>query len=908
MTHQFQGPRDRRATPNSPEWLTGVADFVQDTPALQEGPYSISGLVDFLQQAAEDPSVQRAVHWGKQTPEGVQKWVTEDIPDLAQAAQSVGQFRRDPVETLRGTDWGAAADLAKGVSGKVGEVYREGAQKDGVNQGVVDAVQGVYEVAKRSGKGILELIGQVMDERGLAGLTGPEDFLGPAGKGGGLVSGLLMAKKKFPLPDPKPTSLAQQIYTPKDRRGFLGPVPPEYLEAIPDNHHHLLIPDPKNAASKATDIRQVSATFNPNIEKGGDRRTPWDWADDRGARVLDIGGGREDDAIRHMQDNFGVELQVQDVYNRDPAHNARVLAEFSSEPADYVTLNSVLNVIPTPEARRRVLQSAYDLVVPGGELRISIHRGSGDKKVSEGALDAQTGLRAKQNNRPAGDYLEEVGNVFGPANVTVHGQFIVARRSPDILNTLGKGIEVEPQTGRVIPQAFPTAEKGGELVVNPDDLTPSPVTIDAMYDAYDPALAGTVNPKTGKPVTALEKDVKLMTDERWITEKGEKVLDPPYVNLPDKMRDASDPKEIIEFMKEHEAENLVYLFERMDPEDRARAMKWYDGANKIANRFAKKYNVTVEQAAGVIAALSPQKEWFSNVAMAERILDMWTHAGDQPFDAKMMQVAASIPAIRGKTQGNFTWDDVVRIEGKTLHEIEDPVLQAIWLRVYSQAHHNPQHRIVTPEGDPGDYVYNMPEIDKKTGEMIAMSKPGALSWSDAGSTASAVRVLRDGSMGSISRAMGGAHKVRSFYNNIIFPNDPGGGLSLPPSVTMDTHAIAASLMRPLGASHPHVKHSMGSGSKAAATGLQGLYPLHADAYREASKRVGLEYPRQLQSVTWEAVRGLFSPAYKRNVAAVGGVEDAWKQFQTGAADAPTTRRRIYEFAGGIDRPSWAEGR
>lgn len=66
----------------------------------------------------------------------------------------------------------------------------------------------------------------------------------------------------------------------------------------------------------------------------------------------------------------------------------------------------------------------------------------------------------------------------------------------------------------------------------------------------------------------------------------------------------------------------------------------YDGANKIANELAPKYNVTNEQASAILAVFSPQKDWFMNVTQAEQMLHVMrnyqnTVMGGAAFDAEV---------------------------------------------------------------------------------------------------------------------------------------------------------------------------------------------------------------------------------------------------------------------------------
>ena len=103
-------------------------------------------------------------------------------------------------------------------------------------------------------------------------------------------------------------------------------------------------------------------------------------------------------------------------------------------------------------------------------------------------------------------------------------------------------------------------------------------------------------------------------------------------------------------------ENLIQLF----PQDlRTFASLWYDGANRIANSFAKTYRVTVEQAAAVLGVNSPQKDWFMNVALAERIMKIWSSKQNAKFDGAM---AANFMARAGEPsqildkEGNVKWE------------------------------------------------------------------------------------------------------------------------------------------------------------------------------------------------------------------------------------------------------------
>jgi hypothetical protein len=49
--------------------------------------------------------------------------------------------------------------------------------------------------------------------------------------------------------------------------------------------------------------------------------------------------------------------------------------------------------------------------------------------------------------------------------------------------------------------------------------------------------------------------------------------------------------------------------------------------------MGKEYGLTDMQVSGILAAMSPQKDWFQNVSMAERAIDILSKRGDMAWDA-----------------------------------------------------------------------------------------------------------------------------------------------------------------------------------------------------------------------------------------------------------------------------------
>ena len=334
-------------------------------------------------------------------------------------------------------------------------------------------------------------------------------------------------------------------------------------------------------------------------------------------------------------------------------------------------------------------------------------------------------------------------------------------------------------------------------------------------------------------------------------------------------------------------DNLIYLHDAVPEGTRQRSKLWYDGARNITDRFAADYGVPDQAVSGVLAVLSPQKDWFMNVSLGQRVLDIMTTKQATKWDGAMDEMAK---VIWSKPQYAPMVD---AIKGKALSEISDPGLKAMWLRTYDQAHLPREHQIVSPEGD---FVGVRMNSDGKT--------PTKTGWGSLNEIGKAVVILEDPTKATISSSLGDMHKVRNFYNNIYAPNDPSG------AVTIDTHAVAAGLMRPLSGNSREVMHNFGSGLKgevgpknSSITGVQGTYGLYAEAYRRAAQERGI-LPREMQSITWEAVRGLFPDTFKSQAKNVDQVDSIWLKYRKGQLSLDEARNEVIKSAGGINAPEW----
>jgi hypothetical protein len=380
----------------------------------------------------------------------------------------------------------------------------------------------------------------------------------------------------------------------------------------------------------------------------------------------------------------------------------------------------------------------------------------------------------------------------------------------------------------------------------------------------------------------------------------------------------SSPDDLHEALVGHMVDNLRSLYDATG-DWRKGAVNWYDGANSLALDLAKAHGLEPRQAAGIYASLSPQKDWNENVEMGNRVAHIMSTASDTPMSEAMQALwerKYNQPYVLDDA-GNQLFDkkgapvanenykpkwqpDYDAIQGKTLGEIssDDKTQLGLWIRLHDEAHdptgHGTAVRVVKPDGSYGDVM------------------PAPMRWNTNNFIGNAGAIYRDGSLENISQTLGDGHKVRNFYNNIISPNAGS-------DVTIDTHAIAAANLMPWGSGRPEVAYGLGTSSPVkqyreqgwpttpsagADNGSLGLYPLYAEAYRRLASELGL-LPRQVQSVTWEGVKGLFSDKDRRNNRLIDSHSDMWRAVENGSRTADDVRAQI--LGRGITPPDWSRG-
>ena len=481
-------------------------------------------------------------------------------------------------------------------------------------------------------------------------------------------------------------------------------------------------------------------------------------------------------------------------------------------------------------------------------------------------MAAQEAKRAGEGGDYGGMALAALGAVpaFGPVEEAVK---VAKGLRPSKLSKEAKGLSEIESHPHEIDSRLPTGAKGIEM-----DVAGGPKIVDyESMKATDPLF---------------EKNVGVTRD---------------YPHAHEGVKDMSH-EEAAEHFIDHVKDNLLWLHDQIPENIRGRSSLWYDGGNKIVKDWAKKYGISESSAAGALAALSPQKDWFQNVSLADRVLDTIKGRGDNFYHGYSMTPAMekfflNTPSLnKEKYQPVFT-----AIQGKSLGDIhkmdmpddEKAILKAMWVRLHDQTERAPHYQLVHPEGTLGEFATNANGAKSKAG------------WGSLAEIAKAIRAVETGGgKENLNGLMGEKHKVRSFYNNLLAPNSPRG------DVTIDTHAVAAGLLRPLSGNDLEVAHNFanyaGKGmpgvAGSAASGIQGTYPLYAEAYRRAAKERGI-LPRQMQSITWEGVRGLFPDVFK-NPANNKVINSIWKQHAEGKINKDQARQQILDFAGGINAPEW----
>ena len=341
---------------------------------------------------------------------------------------------------------------------------------------------------------------------------------------------------------------------------------------------------------------------------------------------------------------------------------------------------------------------------------------------------------------------------------------------------------------------------------------------------------------------------------------------------------AGDSDQAVRTVVDQMKENLKFLYSFADKHTQV----WYDGARALVDDRVKLWGFNDASVAGVYAALSPTKDWDQNVHIADMLMETYKNKQDTVWSPEMDEKANTLWSAK-----NMPIVDKVR--GKKLGELTTAAEKAVWIRTYDETHNDTEYRRVLPDGSLGSFMTNKDGTSQK------------VVWQSLPSITNAINALEaNGDRDKISAAMGTAHKVRSFYNNILDPHSRNA------DVTIDTHAVGAALLRQLTGDDAAVMHNFGlaperankpegweATSNSIKTGLSGTYSVYADAYREAAAELGIQ-ARQLQSAVWVVKRETFSNLSDKQAESV---EAIWRAYRNSDLTLRDAHAAIAELAG-----------
>ncbi len=485
-------------------------------------------------------------------------------------------------------------------------------------------------------------------------------------------------------------------------------------------------------------------------------------------------------------------------------------------------------------------------------------------------------------------------------------------------------------------------------------------------------IEGDKRSSTGELIMSRESVRK--ADESFYIKTAQYISKIPIIEgaLPSDLKNPktlADADKVHDIFKEIVVGNLLYLHDKFPKDLRGIASLWYDGANILARQMADKYGIEFEKSAAILAAFSPQKDWFQNIRLAEVTMEALSNHSDYKIDQGMIDYAINVEenafiekikknksitneeadkiTINGKKLASldFTKEEIKnwakskkgemnekeidkivswfnsttkilkyksefsKLKNKKLGDVSNSSHHAVMLRAFIQT--NPvnspdlsmSYNIYSPDGEKIGLKRKKGKLNKKTGETI----PGELSRAAFGSystISAAVSIFRykakddQDLMEFISENTSKEHKVRNFTNNI---SDPGNKNA----ATIDTHAVGAALLMVVSGSHPIVGKTMG-GMSSKKAGMSGIYYAFFDAYVEAAKKRGID-PRQMQSITWEAIRLLFEAEKKRSDLQRNEIiKETHDKFRTGKIGIEQARDDVFAAAEGIGEPDWAQ--
>ena len=218
------------------------------------------------------------------------------------------------------------------------------------------------------------------------------------------------------------------------------------------------------------------------------------------------------------------------------------------------------------------------------------------------------------------------------------------------------------------------------------------------------------------------------------------------------------------------------LLESVTEDDFKDGLTWYPEAREMVNEMAEKLGIQPWQAAGIMAVLSPSRSWDQNVWQAKWVADFIDE--NREIDDELIAMVeamrladyttkmAAYAAETTEKLPRFLDVDAAEFKGKNVKDLlsDEKGLDvlALAMRAYgsqvTMAHEGKKSR-------PNQVVFNAEKTVLK-GEPVYE----AVQWQSWENLRKALSLASgDVSPNYLDSALGGKHKVRSFYNNIMFP-------------------------------------------------------------------------------------------------------------------------------------------
>lgn len=233
-----------------------------------------------------------------------------------------------------------------------------------------------------------------------------------------------------------------------------------------------------------------------------------------------------------------------------------------------------------------------------------------------------------------------------------------------------------------------------------------------------------------------------------------------------------------------------------------KGLRWYSDAHAEAERLGNAHDLTTEQGAGVIAALSPRTEWGANQENAERILTAMDE--HDPFSITQEELGQRLDADRAI------------IENEAAHA---EAMGQSFDREGALAEAEARYEALSQYTEPTP-------IDQVPASVLARTLDAGTATYD-----NAEKAIRIAQGEKPSDVLGG-DKVRSFANNILNPGTSN-------EVTIDNH-----MMRVLAGDAAFSEKDASAVFKS-----DGKYDAFSEPVRAIAKDTGLQ-PSQVQAVLW----------------------------------------------------------